>query len=87
MNPFTAHPASVGETYWQHLRFAARFGGKMFAGGLAAVTHAVCPFWFTTTASGIHDELTAMRAESRERAARAAAAAAAESPRRSGAGA
>ena len=76
----------MGETYWQHLRFAARFGGKMCAGGLAAVTHAVCPFWFTTTASGIHDELTAILAESRERAARSAAAAA-ESPRRSGAGA
>ena len=37
MNPFTAHPASVGETYLQHLRFAFRFGVKMTAGGLAAI--------------------------------------------------
>jgi hypothetical protein len=70
MNPFTAHPASVGESYLQHLRFALRFGARMTAGGLAAVVHAVFPFCFVTTASRINDELLAMRARARERTVR-----------------
>ena len=68
MNPFTAHPASVGETYLQHLRFALRFGVKMTAGGLTAIVHSVLPFCFVTTASRCSDELVAMRAASRGRA-------------------
>ena len=59
MNPFTAHPTSVGETYSQHLRFAFRFGAKMTAGGLAALVHSLLPFCFVTTASRISDELVA----------------------------
>jgi hypothetical protein len=70
MNPFTAHPAAVGETYLQHLRFALRFGAKMTYGGLAALVHAVLPFWFVTTASRCSDELVAMRAASRGRSVR-----------------
>ena len=38
-NPFTAHPASVGETYLQHMRFAFRFGTRMVTGGIAAIVH------------------------------------------------
>ena len=49
MNPFTAHPASVGETYLQHGRFAFAFGIRMFLGGLAAMVHAAFPFLFVTT--------------------------------------
>ena len=45
-NPFTAHPASVNETYWQHLRFALRFGARMTQGGVAALVHALLPFCF-----------------------------------------
>ena len=66
-NPFTAHPASVGETYWQHFRFASLYGAKMTAGGLAALVHSILPFWFVTTASRCNDELVAMRAASRGR--------------------
>jgi len=66
-NPFTAHPASVGETYLQHFRFAFRFGSRMLVGGVAAVIHAFLPFCFTTTASRISDALVAMRAASRGR--------------------
>ena len=69
-NPFTAHPASVGETYFQHFRFAFLFGARMLAGGAAAVVHAVLPFCFTTTGSRINDALVAMRAASRGRTAR-----------------
>jgi Family of unknown function (DUF6356) len=69
-NPFTAHPASVGETYWQHLRFALRFGARMTAGGLAALMHAFLPFVFTTTAGRMNDELVHMRAAARGRSVR-----------------
>ncbi|HEY7902538.1 MAG TPA: DUF6356 family protein [Casimicrobiaceae bacterium] len=66
-NPFTAHPASVGETYGEHLRFALRFGLRMTGGGLAAIVHAFLPFLFVTTAGRISDDLVRMRAASRGR--------------------
>lgn len=60
-NPFTAHPASVGESYGEHLGFALAFGVRMTLGGLAAIVHAVLPFLFITTASRTLDELNARR--------------------------
>lgn len=69
-NPFTAHPASVGETYFQHFRFALRFGTRMTLGGVAAIVHAFFPFLFVTTAGRISDALVAMRAASRGRTVR-----------------
>jgi hypothetical protein len=48
---FTEHPASVGETYLQHLRFAWRTGGTMLMGGCACLVHGLCPFLCTTTGS------------------------------------
>jgi len=48
---FRRHPMTVGETYWQHLRFAARTGGAMVAGGGACVIHGVLPFLFVTVGS------------------------------------
>jgi len=63
-NPFTAHPRSVNETYWQHFGFALKFGAKMTLGGLAAMLHAVCPFLFVTTAGKVSDELQIMRQNS-----------------------
>jgi uncharacterized protein YjeT (DUF2065 family) len=60
-NLFTAHPASVGETYGEHLRFASRFGLRMALGGLAAVVHGVFPFLFVTTASRALERLNSMR--------------------------
>jgi len=82
MNVFTAHPASVGETYFQHLRFALRFGARMTAGGLAALVHAFLPFVFVTTAGRISDELVEMRAAARARNARGVDMAAAPADRR-----
>lgn len=52
-NIFTEHPHSIGETYWQHCKFAARFGWEMTRGGLACLTHAIFPFLFPKTASTI----------------------------------
>lgn len=60
-NPFTAHPASVGETYGEHFRFALAFGARMTLGGLAAMLHAVLPFLFITAASRRLDELNGLR--------------------------
>jgi Family of unknown function (DUF6356) len=48
---FTAHPASVGETYWQHFATATGFGATMLAAGLACLVHAVFPFLFVRTGS------------------------------------
>jgi hypothetical protein len=50
---FTEHPASVGENYFEHLRNAAGFAGSMITGGLACLVHAVLPFLFTKTGSGV----------------------------------
>ena len=50
---FTEHPASVGENYFEHLRHAASFAASMLTGGLALLVHAVLPFLFTKTGSGV----------------------------------
>jgi uncharacterized protein DUF6356 len=50
---FTEHPASVGENYFEHLRHAAGFACSMISGGFAVLVHAVLPFLFTKTGSGV----------------------------------
>ena len=57
---FTAHPASVGESYFGHMRFASRFAARLFAIAGAALVHAVIPALFETTAS---DQIKAMADE------------------------
>lgn len=54
---FTAHPETVGETYFGHMAFAAWFASRLFAAGFAALIHAFLPFLFETTASRIIREL------------------------------
>jgi putative acetyltransferase len=54
---FTEHPASVGENYLQHLRHAAGFAVRMIAGGVAVLVHAVLPFLFVGTGSGVITKL------------------------------
>ena len=51
VRPFTEHPASVGETYWQHLGFATGVGGRMIAAGLACMLHGLFPFLCVRTGS------------------------------------
>ena len=53
MNVFTEHPASVGESYAEHCAHAAGFGFAMVLGGLACLAHAVLPFLFVRTGSGV----------------------------------
>lgn len=48
---FNEHPASVGETYWQHLLRASWFAGRMLMGAGACFIHALLPFLFVTTGS------------------------------------
>lgn len=50
---FTKHPASVGESYFEHLRHASGFAGSMITGGLACFMHAILPFMFTHTGSRV----------------------------------
>lgn len=66
---FRDHPASVGETYWQHAGVAARFGWRMLAGSTGCFVHAVFPFLCTTrgsdTVRALHAELVAKRTATR----------------------
>ena len=56
---FTAHPASVDETYLQHLAFALRFAGLLTLAAGAALIHALLPFLCEKTASRIVAKLYA----------------------------
>ena len=43
---FTDHPQSVGETYFEHMRFAGWFAARLLMAGGAALVHAVIPCLF-----------------------------------------
>jgi Family of unknown function (DUF6356) len=48
---FLDHPATVDESYLEHLVFAFRFSGRLFWIGCAALVHGAVPCAFQTTAS------------------------------------
>ncbi len=54
---FLSHPASVEESYFEHLRFATGFAIRLLAAGGAALVHAVIPCLFEKTASRIVADL------------------------------
>ena len=56
---FIEHPASVEESYFQHMRFALSFAFWLVIAGGAALIHAVVPALCATTASRILGRLTA----------------------------
>jgi hypothetical protein len=56
-NWFTAHPATVGETYTQHLVMASSFGWRMVVAGAACMLHGLFPFLFVRTGSRTVAEL------------------------------
>lgn len=66
LRAFTDHPASVNETYGQHLRAAASFGASMVIAGLACLVHGLLPFLFKSTGSNairaLHERMVANRA-------------------------
>jgi hypothetical protein len=63
---FRDHPASVGETYLQHLTLALSYSVRLFAAGLAALVHGFLPFLFEKSASvaikQMHEEIAARKA-------------------------
>lgn len=50
---FVEHPASVEESYFEHMRFAGRFSAKLCMAGAAALIHALIPGLFEKTAGNI----------------------------------
>ena len=54
---FTDHPASVGESYLQHLGRAFGFGTRMIGAGVACLLHGLMPFLFVRTGSRAISEL------------------------------
>lgn len=48
---FFDHPEEVGETYFEHLGVAGRFGLAMIWGGIKALVHAIVPAWCVTSGS------------------------------------
>jgi hypothetical protein len=56
---FLAHPATVDETYFQHMRFAGGFAFWLVVAGGAALAHAAIPAVCETTAGRILRKLVA----------------------------
>ena len=73
---FTEHPASVDETYAEHMGMAASFGARMILAGLACLAHAVLPFLFVKTGSlaitALHERMVAKRRRHASRSVRRA---------------
>jgi hypothetical protein len=63
---FTGHPASVGETYLQHLVSAVGFSVRMLGAGIACLIHALLPFLFvnvgSSTITKLHERMVLNRA-------------------------
>lgn len=64
-NLFTEHPASVDETYFEHMGMSASFSATLAVASLAALVHAILPFMFEKTASRLigrlHDRMVVNR--------------------------
>jgi Family of unknown function (DUF6356) len=58
---FKDHPASVGESYFEHMGVAFGFGARLLAAALACFAHGLLPFLFTKTGSSavkrLHEEM------------------------------
>ena len=57
LESFRTHPASVGESYVEHMGVASSFGLALLRAGLACFVHAVFPFLFTATARDAIEDL------------------------------
>jgi Family of unknown function (DUF6356) len=64
-NLFIKHPASLGETYGEHLISALGFGTKMVVAGLACIIHGLLPAAFVTRGSdtirSLHERMVMSR--------------------------
>lgn len=65
IDAFTEHPASVNETYLEHLGSAWFFAFRMMSAGVACMLHGLFPFLFGTTGSTairqLHDRMVTNR--------------------------
>ncbi|MEH6405519.1 MAG: DUF6356 family protein [Sneathiella sp.] len=50
---FNEHPNSVNETYLEHMHMSSSFGIWLAAAAFCAFVHAILPFVFEKTGSGI----------------------------------
>ena len=50
-NPFTKHPNSINETYFEHMKNALRFVVVLKCLAFAGFIHSIFPFWFEKTVS------------------------------------
>ena len=62
---FVEHPATVDETYTEHMGMAFSFGVTMVAAGTACLLHGLVPALFKTTGSqairSLHDRMVVNR--------------------------
>jgi hypothetical protein len=70
---FTDHPASVGESYFEHLAMAFSFSARMIGGGLACLIHGIFPFLFRASGSNCIRDLNDRMVMHRMRKARSGA--------------
>ena len=64
---FTEHPASVGETYPEHMAMAFSFAGRMLLASLACFLHGLLPFLFVKTGSATITKLYDQMVTNRQR--------------------
>jgi hypothetical protein len=64
---FTQHPASVNESYWEHLFHAWSFSLRLLLAGLACLLHGLLPFLCVKTGSRAIHELHECMVENRVR--------------------
>jgi len=57
MKIFRDHPASVGETYFEHMGCAVYFSCRMFVAAICCFIHALFPFLFKATGKKTITEL------------------------------
>lgn len=77
---FTEHPATVKETYFQHMGSAFGFGRSMLVGALACFVHGLLPWLCLTRGSdtirALHHRMVAHRVARRDPGGRTTAVAA-----------
>lgn len=64
---FTEHPASVNESYFEHMEMSGTFAFWLIIAGFCALVHAIFPFLLVKTGSGIigrlHDRMVTNRVQ------------------------
>ena len=58
MNIFNKHLNEIGETYFEHMFNAFRYGFTFFLLFFVTGVHAIFPFWFTKTTSCVIQEMS-----------------------------